>query len=239
MAYAQPKTEPLYTEEEYLAFEREADERHQYLDGVIYEMSGESPDHGSISTNLIALIVTHLRGKDCRTFTKDMKVRSGPLPPNRLRPRGLFSYPDIVVVCGEMKFLDEYQDVLTNPTVIIEVLSDTTEKFDRQQKFLRYQQYLPSLRDYVLVSQDQPAVQVFRRHSSEWRYTAVSDLKGSISIPSIKCELRLSDIYDRVTFPPAEADEADVTPKKKAGAKKSAARKAKGRQASPTGRGRK
>jgi Uma2 family endonuclease len=239
MGLARLKTEPVYTEEEYLAFEREADERHQYLDGVIYDMAGESPEHGVISTNLIALIVTHLRGKDCRTFTKDVKVRSGPLPPNRLRPKGLFSYPDIVVVCGTMQFLDEYEDVLINPTVIIEVLSDTTEKFDRQQKFLRYQQYLPSLRDYVLVSQDEPAVQVFRRHSSEWRYTAVSDPKSSVSIPSIKCELRLRDIYDRVTFTPPEADEAGAAPKKKTGAKRGTTRKSKGRKPASASRGKK
>jgi Uma2 family endonuclease len=208
MISAQPK--PLYTEEEYLALERSADERHEYLDGEVYAMAGESPEHGVISTNLIAALVTHLRGKDCRTFTKDVKVRSGPLPKSRLSTKGLYSYPDLVVVCGEMRFLDEYRDVLINPTVIIEVLSGSTEKFDRAQKFLRYQKYLPTLADYVLVSQEQPAVELYHRHSADWwQYTAVTDLAGTLHIPSIDCPLRLSEVYDRITFPPSDEEEAE------------------------------
>lgn len=132
MGLAQLKIDPLYTEEEYLTLERAAEERSEYLDGVIYQMAGESPNHGKVSTNLIVAIGNHLRGRDCDLFTKDMKVRSGPLPQNRLNTKGLFSYPDLVIVCGEMKFLDERQDVLVNPTVIIEVLSETTEKFNRK-----------------------------------------------------------------------------------------------------------
>ncbi len=206
-------SEPLYTEAEYLVFERAAEERHEYLDGVIYAMAGESPEHGSISVNLIRLIGNHLLGKDCDLYTKDTKVRSGPLPKNRLQTKGLFSYPDLVVVCGERKYLDEYKDVLVNPTVIIEVLSDSTEKKDRRQKFLRYQQYLPSLVDYVLVSQEEPAIEIFHRpapQSPQWEYTAASGLKGRIVIPALQCTLKLADVYYRVTFPATEA-----TPKPK------------------------
>jgi Uma2 family endonuclease len=207
MGLAQPKTQPIYTEAEYLAFEREAEGRSQYLDGVIYAMAGESPNHGIISVNLVRLISTALLGKPCQTFSKDMKVRSGPLPSNRLGTKGLFSYPDLVVVCGEMKFLDDHRDVLINPTVIIEVLSDATEKFDRNRKFLRYQQYLPSLTDYVLVSQDQPLIELFHRHSDQWwNYTAVSQLNGRLRLPSIKCELRLAEVYDRISFSTPEGD---------------------------------
>ncbi len=195
---------PIYTEAEYLAFERAAEERHEYVDGVIYAMAGESRAHGKISVNLVRLISTHLLGKNCDLFTKDTKVRSGPLPKSRSHPKGLFSYPDLVVVCNDAKYLDEYQDVLINPLVIIEVLSGSTEKFDSRQKFLRYQQYLPSLVDYVLVSQDQPLIELFHRPSPKsprWEYTAVSGLKGRIVIPALKCTLRLAEVYYRVTFP--------------------------------------
>lgn len=208
MGLAQLKPEPIYTEEEYLALEREAEERHEYLDGVIYAMAGESPDHGRVSVNLVRIISTHLLGKDCELFTKDMKVRSGPLPKSRFSTKGLYSYPDLVVVCGELKFLDEYQDVLINPAVIIEVLSEKTESFDRVAKFQRYQKYLPLLTDYVLVSQSQRLIEHFHRRAPElWHYTSVSDLKGHLIIPSIKCELRLADVYDRVKFPKAEKGE--------------------------------
>jgi Uma2 family endonuclease len=229
MGLAQPKAKPSYTEEEYLAFERAAEERHEYLDGAIYAMAGESPNHGTISTNLVAIVVTQLRGKDCRAFTKDMKVRSGPLPRNRLNTKGLFSYPDLVVVCGEMKFLDEHRDVLTNPTVIIEVLSEATEKFDRNRKFLRYQKYLPPLTDYVLVSQDQPLIELFHRDSPEWwNYTSVSELKGRLRIPSIKCDLRLAEVYDRISFPTTNVDkgESSATHPRPARKKKSKGRPA-------------
>jgi Uma2 family endonuclease len=205
MVSAHLKTERTYTENEFLSQEREADERHEYIEGVIYAMAGESPTHGIITVNLVRIVSADLLGTPCSTFTKDMKVRSGPLPRSRLSAKGLFSYPDLLVVCGEMRFLDERQDVLLNPTVIIEVLSDATEKFDRNQKFIRYQQYLPSLVDYVLVSQDEPLIELFHRESSNsWRYTFTNKMSGRIHIPSINCDLRMSDVYDRVGFPKPE-----------------------------------
>jgi Uma2 family endonuclease len=205
MGFAQRKmeNEPLYTEAEYLAFERAAEERHEYLDGVIYAMAGEKAPHGNLSVNLVRLISAHLLDKPCQTFTKDMKVRSGPLPKWRQSTKGLYSYPDLVIACDPLKFLDDYQDVLINPTVIIEVLSSSTEAFDRQQKFLRYQQYLPSLVDYVLVAQDQSASEVFHRpapNAPQWEYTAASGLKSQVHSPALKCRLRLAEVYYRVSF---------------------------------------
>lgn len=208
MAY--PALQPRYTEEEYLAFERKADERSEYLDGSIIRMAGESPEHGRISANLVRLVGNRLLGTDCQDFTKDMKVRSGPLPRNPRNTKGLYSYPDLVVVCGKLQFLDEYRDVLINPSVIIEVLSDTTEKFDRKQKFLRYQKYLPILTDYILVSQDEPLIEIFHQdspNSGSWRYFFASELESAIRIPSIDCELKLAEVYYRITFPaPEEVD---------------------------------
>ena len=128
----QPLTSaPRYTPEEYLRLEREAEERHEYLDGEIYVMAGESWEHGDVSANLVVEVGMQLKGKACRARTKDTKIRSGPLPYNPRKPKGLFSYPDAVVICGEPEFLDDFKDVVTNPAVIFEVLSPSTELRDR------------------------------------------------------------------------------------------------------------
>jgi Uma2 family endonuclease len=196
-----PKSEPLFTVEEYLAMERESEERHEYLGGLVYAMAGESPTHGDICVNLVAELRTQLRGTPCRVWTKDAKVLSGPAATSSHSMKGMFSYPDLVVVCGEPKFLDKRRDVLLNPQVIIEVLSPSTELFDRGEKFRRYLQYSPALTDYVLVSQSSPFLEHFRRLSGhEWAYTTASDLQGSLNISSIDCVLRVSEVYDRVTF---------------------------------------
>jgi Uma2 family endonuclease len=231
--------EQVYTEAEYLSLERTAEERHEYLDGVIQAMAGESPEHGKISVNLIRIISTHLLGKNCDLFTKDTKVRSGPLPRSRTQTKGLFSYPDLVVVCGVAKYLDDYRDVLTNPVVIVEVLSDSTEKFDYRQKFLRYQQYLPSLVDYVLVSQEEPAIEIYHRpspRSSRWEYTATSELKSRIAIPSLKCTLRLAEVYYRVSFSVAAEQQSIKPVKTRAPQRHQTASTAAGKKQSPAGR---
>lgn len=199
----------LYTVEQYLALERESDERQEYLDGQIYAMAGESPEHGTICTNLTMLLASQLRGGPCQAWSKDMKVRSGPTPSAR-PTRGLYSYPDLVVVCGEPEFHDDYRDVLLNPKVIIEVLSPSTEAYDRGQKFHRYRTWLPSLTDYLMFAQREPMADHFVRHENGlWVITEpVNELAGRVEIPSIGCALQLSDVYDRIVFPSvAEQDE--------------------------------
>jgi Uma2 family endonuclease len=126
--------ESFFTEDEYLALERASDERREYLDGQIYLMAGESEAHGIICTNLTAEIANQLKGTPCRAFSKDTKVRSGPIPKTRYAAEGLYSFPDLVVVCDKAQYLDEHKDVLINPRVIIEVLSPSTEAFDRTEK---------------------------------------------------------------------------------------------------------
>jgi Uma2 family endonuclease len=198
-----------YTVEEYLTLERASEERHEYLDGEIYAMAGESLAHGDICMNLSRELSTQLRGKPCRALSRDTKVRSGPLPVRRRSVKGLFSYPDVVVVCGQPQFLDEYQDVLINPTVIIEVLSPTTEAFDRGEKFRRYQAFNPSLSDYVLVSQHVPFIEhLARKPNGQWIMTLVGELSGSLHLASIDCTVRLADVYDRVSFPETEDEQA-------------------------------
>jgi len=205
-----PKTEPLYTIEEYLAIERQSEERHEYLDGLIYAMAGESPAHGDICVNLIHEISTQLRGTPCRVWTKDAKVLSGSTIRSSRSMKGMSSYPDLVVVCGEPKFFDQRRDVLLNPQVIIAVLSPSTELFDRGGKFRRYLRYNPTLTDYVLVSQLLPAIDHYRRLSGdEWVYTTADNLEGNLSLSSIDCVLRLSEVYDRVTFPEEDNEPED------------------------------
>lgn len=203
------KPESLYTEDEYLALERASQERREYLDGQIYLMAGESPAHGTICTNLTIEVGSQLKGTECRAFSKDTKVRSGPIPKARYSAQGLYSFPDLVVVCDEAEYLDGHRDVLVNPKVIIEVLSPTTEAFDRGEKFARYREHLDSLTDYVVVAQNMPLVEHFARESNgEWVIKATAtDLSGSVALSSIDCTLRLSEVYDRIVFPASSDDE--------------------------------
>lgn len=205
-----PQTHVYYSVEEYLASEREAEARHEYLDGLIYAMAGESPGHGAICMNLSRIISTQLLGKSCQALSKDMKVRSGPPPGRGHTTKGLFSYPDLLIVCGELKFHDEYRDVLLNPSVIIEVLSASTEAFDRGEKWTRYQTWLPELSDYLLVSQTKPQLDHFhRRAGGEWIYSLVNQTEASLRLDSVNCVLPLAEVYDRVVFP-VEADETEA-----------------------------
>jgi Uma2 family endonuclease len=160
--------------------------------------------------NLSRIISTQLLGKPCQAFAKDMKVRSGPEPKLRQALKELYSYPDLVVVCGEMQFHDEYRDVLLNPTVIIEVLSPATEAFDRGEKWARYQIWLPSLTDYLLVAQTKPMLEHYRRQTTGgWLYYSVNSLGDHLYLSSIDCMLLLVEVYDRIPFPAAPPDLSD------------------------------
>ena len=177
--------------EEYLALERQADEKSEYFDGVVYAMSGASLNHNKIVANVIAELVQQLRGRPCSALPSDIKVR---MPDSRK-----FFYPDVSVVCGEPQFHDQRNDVLLNPILIIEVLSESTEGFDRGGKFQAYQR-LESLQEYILISQNRPVVEQYVRQSQAiWQYTAAIGLESSLSLPSIECTLNLSTVYDKVT----------------------------------------
>lgn len=194
---------PIYfTEEQYLKLEREAEEKHEYLDGKVFAMAGETEAHNTICVNLAGELRAQLKGKPCRAFAKDLKVRSGPAPTLFQTTRGFFSYPDLLVACGERKFHDQHRDVLLNPSVIIEVLSKSTEAFDRGEKFMRYRTWLSSFTDYILVAQDQPVIEHYRRQpNDDWVLTTVQGLDAHLSIQSIGCTLQLREVYDGVIFP--------------------------------------
>jgi Uma2 family endonuclease len=200
-----PKPQLLYTPEEYLASERDAFERHEWLDGMIYAMAGESPEHSLICSNANASLHVQLRGRPCAVYSPNMKIYSR--LPSDVGLKGLFSYADCTVVCGEAQFYDEQRDVLTNPRVVIEVLSPTTERYDRGKKFLRYQQNA-SLTDYVMIAQAYPSIEHYaRRADGSWLYSVTTELTASVTLESIECRLPLGDIYDRIIFPALAEDE--------------------------------
>ena len=204
MSSAQSIPEPRrkFTVEEYLALERAAEERHEYFDGEIIAMAGERLPHGIISTNMIALIGIQLKGTPCFAVAKDTKVRSGLGIVSKRYAKGMFSYPDILVVCGEPEFFDDDTDIIMNPTAIFEVLSKSTELFDRGEKFQRYRAWNATLKDYVLVSQTKPHVEHYHRKTDGgWEMQEAIGLDAAIAIPSISCMLKLADIYDRIAFP--------------------------------------
>ncbi len=199
---ALPEQQIFYTINEYLEMERAAEERHEYMDGQIFLMSGESLAHSRICVNLAGEMRAQLRGTPCEALSPNMKVRT------RIdaKYRGQFSYPDLSIVCGTPLFHDIHKDVLTNPVAIFEVLSSSTESYDRGKKFLRYRTEIETLTDYVLVAQNMPLVEHYARRADGWLLTFVNDLYKTLDLPSINCRLRLAEIYDRVEIPEDEED---------------------------------
>ena len=176
--------------EEYLSLERRAEFKSEYVDGVAYAMAGGSERHNLITANLIIALGVQLRDRPCRVYPSDLKVR---LPNSRK-----FFYPDVSVVCGETQFADEEGDVILNPVLIVEVLSDSTEAFDRGRKFSSYQQ-IESLREYLLVSQGEFLVEHYLRQEAGWFYTKAAGLDAALALPTLDCRMALSDVYNKVT----------------------------------------
>ena len=192
----QPK--PYITPEQYLEIERAAEYKSEYFDGEMFAMSGVRLNHATIVTNLVASIRAQLRGKNCRIAASDLRLQ--------VRRRGPYFYPDIVVFCGKPKLADNWHDMLTDATVIIEVLSPSTEKYDRTFKFEHYAQ-LASLTDYIVVAQERMHVEQKTRQADEsWAMGETSDADAVIGIASIGCSFRVGDAYEQVEFePPREA----------------------------------
>jgi Uma2 family endonuclease len=190
---ALPHTLPFFTPEEYLSLERNSEIRHEYLDGSVYAMAGESPEHSTICFNLAGSLHFQLRETPCRGFSPNMKVRAN--------KSGLYAYPDLMIVCGEPSFHDERRDVITNPVVIFEVLSPSTEAYDRGEKSLRYRTEIETLQDYVLVAQDRPGMEHFSRQpDGSWLSSEVNGLAETLSLSSIDCRIALSEVYSRIDF---------------------------------------
>ncbi len=177
---------------DYLALERKAEIKSEYLNGRIYAMSGASRNHNALVFNLAHRIGNQLDKKPCQGYVNDMRVK--------VSPTGLYTYPDMVIVCGEPRFEDQAFDTLLNPTVIIEVLSDSTEKYDRGEKFAHYRA-LDSLTDYLLVAQNQPRIECFSRQpGGQWLYSVADGLDAQMNVGEMDFVLRLNEIYERVVF---------------------------------------
>jgi Uma2 family endonuclease len=190
---------------EYLAMERQAATKSEYFNGQVFAMAGAKPPHNVIVFNTTVALGRQLGGGPCRGYSSDQRLV--------VPETGLRTYPDISVVCGEPEFDEEDEDAITNPTLIVEVLSPSTEAYDRGDKFAHYHS-LPSLQEYVLIAQDRPRIEHYvRGESGHWDYSSqplgpvarlgalANDLKATMRLPSIDCDLRLAEVYDQIEFP--------------------------------------
>ncbi len=181
----------LLTPEEYLVKEREATYKSEYQNGKIVAMPGASRQHNLIAGNIFGNIFIQFLDRTCEVYANDMRVK--------VSERGLYTYPDVVVVCDQPRFEDDHFDTLLNPTVLVEVLSPSTENYDRQGKFLAYQT-LESLQEYILVSQNLVNVEQYIRQEDKWILYVYRLLEEILNIASIECKLALRSIYAKVKF---------------------------------------
>lgn len=200
------------TLQEYLAIDEASEIRHEFLDGEIFAMSGATFWHTLIKDNLSRSLGNKLAANDandCYVLTSDQRVK--------VSATGLYTYPDILICCGGPVFDEEIRNTLVNPRVLIEVLSESTERYDRGAKFGHYRQ-LASVQEYLLIAQDRPCVERFIRQAAgggksaaadNWLLTAVTDLAAAVEITSVGVTVPLADIYERVEFPPLK-DEAEA-----------------------------
>jgi Uma2 family endonuclease len=180
------------TPEEYLAREAMAEARSEYRDGNTYAMAGASRAHNLIAGNTFAELHARLGGRLCETYMSDMRVK--------VSKTRLYAYPDVVVVCGTPRFEEDQGESLLNPTVLIEVLSPSTEAYDRGGKFTHYRR-LDSLCEYILIAQDYVHVEHYERRGEQWLLTEFSGLDDSLSLPVLDCQIPLREIYARVDVP--------------------------------------
>lgn len=185
---AQPRLR--LTPQEYLTLERQAEFKSEYYQGETFAMAGASDPHNIISTNLIRVLSTHLLQRDCVVYNSDMRVKVSPL--------GKYTYPDVMVACGKRIFDDDQHDTLVNPVLIVEILSPSTEAYDRGTKFDHYQ-YLKTLVEYIVVAQDAYRVEQFvRQNDGTWTYRAFKLREDVVKLKSIGCELTLQEVYFKV-----------------------------------------
>ncbi|NWF68095.1 MAG: Uma2 family endonuclease [Chloroflexi bacterium] len=183
---------PKYSVEEYLALERESDIRHEYYDGEIFTMTGGSENHVLVTGNTLTTLNIQLRQRPCKIYATDMRVRVG--------PSGLYTYPDLAVVCGAAEFTKENPPSLLNPIPLIEVPSPSTEAYDRGKKFQHYRK-LESLREVVLIAQDSARSESYwRQDNGQWLLSEAAAMEATLTPRSIDCVLALADVYEKVTF---------------------------------------
>ena len=184
------KRQRTFSEAEYLLIEEQAAFKSEFVNGRIYAMAGGTPEHSHLAANIIASMVTQLKGKPCRVFTSDLRVK--------VRPTSLLTYPDVTVLCGTPLYTGNN---LLNPTVLFEVLSPSTEAEDRGFRFEHFKQ-TASLQHYILVAQDRPHVECFsRKEDGTWPRQIVEGRDAELMLPALDCQLSLAEVYDQVEFP--------------------------------------
>ena len=183
---------PFYTFEQYLEIERAREYRSEYFAGEIFAMASGTENHSLVIVNVASILGSQLKDRPCKVYTSDMRVK--------VQATGLTTYPDISALCGKSEFIDDVRDTLLNPQLIVEVLSPSTESYDRGKKFEHYRK-IESLQDYVLISQDRKLVECFSRESDgSWSMRDASASGQSIRLASLDCDLPLDEVYSKVEF---------------------------------------
>jgi Uma2 family endonuclease len=184
---------PSLTSQEYLALERKASFRSEFYEGQAFAMAGASEGHVLIVLNVASEVRARLRETPCRVYANDMRVK--------VAATGLYTYPDVIGLCDPPSFEDDRRDTLLNPALVVEVLSPSTEAYDRGRKAEHYRR-IPSLREYLLVAQDAVHVELYRREDQDrWLLAEANGLDGVLHLASVGCDLSLRDVYDKVVFP--------------------------------------
>ena len=181
----------LISPEEYLQQEETSTERHEYFDGEIFLMAGGSHNHEMICGGVLSLLRQHARRKKCTAYGSNMKIQ--------VKSNGLFTYPDAMLVCGKIQFVAERNDVVTNPVLIVEVLSNSTQSYDRGDKFALYRG-VPSFAHYLLIHQDQPLIEYHRKTIQGWLLTEISGIDTTLSLESLDLSLPLRELYEGVDW---------------------------------------
>jgi len=188
----------LLTPAEYLEIERRAERKSEYFQGEMFLMAGASYAHVLIVDNLNYELKLRLKAGPCRVHSSELRLR--------VAPNGLYTYPDVMVICGGPQFADDRRDTALNPVLIVEVLSESTDAYDRDKKFDQYRT-LPSLREYLLVAQDAPRIeQWIRQPDDNWLRAETRGRDANIQLASVDCVLPLAGIYDQIEWPPAEKE---------------------------------
>jgi Uma2 family endonuclease len=181
-----------FTPAEYLAMEAVADYKSQYYNGEIFAMAGGTPDHSLIAVNVAGVLHQRLATTPCRVFNSDMRLN--------VERSGLYTYPDVMVICGKIALVKGRNDTVTNPTLIVEVLSESTRDYDRGAKFNFYKQ-IPTLREYLVVESERPHVECYRRTSDDkWLIEITEDLDAAVQLEAVACEIGLREIYSKASW---------------------------------------
>jgi len=189
-----PQTSRRLTEAEYLEIERAAECKSEFFDGEVFAMAGGTLQHSLIGTNVTREFGNRLGNNRCVAFNADLRIK--------IEATGLLTYPDLSVICGPPQFAERLDDTVVNPTVLVEVLSNSTEAYDRGRKFEHYRQ-IPTLQEYLLVSQTEPRIEQFVRESDgRWVLNEAVGMEKKVELPSLKITISLSEIFAKVNFVP-------------------------------------